>query len=200
MTTRIGANAVSDSLEELLDRARDAHHSIRGDDATSLHRALDAGDALLEAKQRVARGQWGKRLAETGIPSSTARLYMRLAQHRDRIEAAECTSIREARELLTDRTSAPKPRRRHTVSEHERGGDRYDEGYEAGYTAGAKDGYSRGLADGQATAHARSNGRVDLDRRDVKWLVKLAHPDMHDGDLRATRVTQWLTSLMETTS
>jgi hypothetical protein len=28
-------------------------------------------------------------------------------------------------------------------------------------------------------------------------VIKLAHPDMHRGDLRAARVTQWLNELAE---
>lgn len=192
----------TDPVAELLARARDAHDAIRVDDATALARALDAGDALIEAKARVGRGEWSERLAQTGIPPSTARLYMRLARNRARIMAAGCTSIRQARELLTERTAPPRPpHQRHRVSGHERGGDRYEEGYEAGYLAGSADGYRRGLADGQAAPQARRDGDAPLDRRDLKWLVKLAHPDVHGDDaLRATRITQWLTALMEEAS
>ena len=190
----MNAHAVSDVLDELLAQAAEAYREIRGDDITSLLRALDAGDALTAARERVAKGQWGSRLQEAGIPASTARLYMRLAQHRQRILAAGCKSIREARELLTERSSPP--RRRHTVREHERGGG--EEEYARGYADGQRDGYRRGLADGQATRQARDAGRVDLDRRDLRWLVSLAHPDRHEGDLRSTRTTQWLNSLMET--
>jgi hypothetical protein len=63
-------------------------------------RALEAGDALAAAKARVSHGEWAQRLPSTGIPPSTARLYMQLARERDRIPAAGCTSIREARRLL----------------------------------------------------------------------------------------------------
>lgn len=54
----------------------------------SLQHALAAGDMLIEAKGLVAHGQWLPWLADNcGIPKRTAQLYMRLAKHRELIEA-----------------------------------------------------------------------------------------------------------------
>jgi hypothetical protein len=189
--------AKTPTLAELLARARAAHESIGAEPAAALARALDAGDALIAAKARVPRGEWSEQLATTGIPLSTARLYMQLARERARIQAAGCTSIREARRLLAGtkpRKPAPGPR-----SSREGGWstrkvpDRYEEGYGDGYRAGRADGY----AAGQAQPKQPANGALPLDRKDLLWTIKLAHPDMHDGELRATRVTQWLNELLE---
>jgi hypothetical protein len=57
------------------------------------------------------------------------------------------------------------------------------------------------MAQGQASARARRGAGADglpLDRKDLRWLVKLTHPDRNDGDPRATRVTQWLNDLLRT--
>lgn len=54
----------------------------------SLIHALAAGDMLIEAKGLVAHGEWLPWLADNcGIPKRTAQLYMRLAKHRELIEA-----------------------------------------------------------------------------------------------------------------
>lgn len=54
----------------------------------SLAHALAAGDMLIEAKGLVAHGEWLPWLADNcGIPKRTAQLYMRLAKHREVIEA-----------------------------------------------------------------------------------------------------------------
>lgn len=54
----------------------------------SLSHALAAGDMLVEAKSLVGHGEWLPWLAENcPIPTRTAQLYMRLAKHRELIEA-----------------------------------------------------------------------------------------------------------------
>ncbi|MGO7787372.1 DUF3102 domain-containing protein [Rhizobium ruizarguesonis] len=54
----------------------------------SLSHALAAGDMLMEAKTLVGHGEWLPWLAENcPIPKRTAQLYMRLAKHRELIEA-----------------------------------------------------------------------------------------------------------------
>ncbi|MGK9198933.1 DUF3102 domain-containing protein [Sinorhizobium meliloti] len=54
----------------------------------SLVHALAAGDMLIEARGLVAHGEWLPWLADNcGIPKRTAQLYMRLAKHRELIEA-----------------------------------------------------------------------------------------------------------------
>lgn len=178
------------TLDELLAHARQAHESIRSEPAAALARAFEAGDALTAAKARVERGTWSTVLASTGIPASTARLYIQLARERERILAAGCQSIREARRLLAG--TMPRGSRRTTGSRARADGssDRYEEGYADGYRAGRADGAS-------ASRPSSNGGALPLDRKDVRWLVSLAHPDKHQGDLRATRVTQWLNELAE---
>jgi hypothetical protein len=54
----------------------------------SLSHALAAGNMLVEAKSLVAHGEWLPWLADNcAIPKRTAQLYMRLAKHRELIEA-----------------------------------------------------------------------------------------------------------------
>jgi hypothetical protein len=188
-------------LAALIARARAAHAAVSGEPRTALLRAFEAGEALLAIKAQVRHGAWAACLRETGIPPSTARLYMQLARERARIEAAGCRSIREARRLLSG--TRPRPGRPPRSGRRGRTGGSEDAEarYQAGYTAGYADGYARGRADGfvhgQGTRPktAPPDG-LPLDRKDLKWLLKLAHPDHHDGNLRATRITQWLTALL----
>ena len=185
----------TDTIAALLRQAREAHEAISHGDDRALARALDAGDALIAAKAKVAHGEWQPALKSTGIPQSTARLYMQLARERARIEAAGCTSIRQARILLAG--TKPKAARRRPAGDREgwtktRVSDRYEEGYADGYRAGRADGIAT------ATRPARNgDAPLPLDRKDLRWLIKQAHPDHHDDDLKATRVTQWLTELLE---
>src|SRR5262245_56517871 len=185
--------AAAASVEALLARAREAHESILREPASALRRAFEAGDALLGAKARVAHGAWTAALRRTTIPPSTAQLYMQLARARARILAAGCTSIREARRLLSG--TKPRPGRpRRGRSPGRAAADRYDAGYADGYRAGRAD----GIATAQAHAWSRRQraAPLPLDKKDVRWLIKLAHPDQHDGLLRATRVTQWLNEML----
>jgi hypothetical protein len=186
------------ALAELLKRARLAHASARG--GLELARAMDAGDALLAAKAIVAHGAWTDRVAETGIPPSTAALYMQLARNKKRITAAGCSSIRQARELLADRVPPRRGTRTKTARRARTGkqstSDRYAEGYEAGYRAGRADAFQA-----TQTAHP-SRPLADLPTdADMNWLLALAHPERHldndKGVLAATRVMQWLNRLRE---
>ena len=182
----------SPSLDDLLAKARAAHESIHGvDDTATLMRAFEAGDALLAAKAKLPHGGWWVALGVTGIPSSTARLYMQLARNRDQILAAGCTSIRQARRLL----AGTKPHRSTTTTKGRArpGTDRYQEGYADGFRRGRAEGYTAGQAAGPARTRADRNGQgFTMDPKDLRWLITLAHPDRHQGDFRATRVTQTL--------
>jgi hypothetical protein len=42
---------------------------------------------------------------------------------------------------------------------------------------------------------AAGAARTPLDPKDLRRLIMQAHPDRHGGDLRATRVTQWLNNI-----
>jgi hypothetical protein len=185
--------SASPSLDDLLAKARRAHESIHGvDDAAMLERAMEAGDALiaLKAMTRKPRGLWSTTLAATGIPGSTARLYMQLARNRDRILAAGCTSIRQARRLLI----GTQPRRSSTTTKGRSrpGTDRYQEGYADGFRRGRAEGYTAGHAAGPRARADRNGQGFAMDPKDLRWLITLAHPDRHQGNLRATRVTQAL--------
>jgi hypothetical protein len=186
-------------LSRLLNTARDAHRAIGGADtlgSLALRNAFVAGDALIAAKARVNRGEWAATLEQTGIPSSTARLYMRLARHRDQIIAAGCKSISGARDLLTDRKPPRRARRtgsRTTAAPEPEPDDRYEEGYAAGYTKGRAD-------ERAARGGARRNGHTWTPTpADLKWVLRRVHPDVVDGNdsLKATRAAQWLNQLLE---
>jgi hypothetical protein len=196
----------TDRLAELIARVVKDHEAIHRDPAAALIRALDAGDALAEIKALVKRGQWETTLETMQLPSSTARLYMQLGRNREIILAAGCTSIREARQMLSD--SKPRRPSRGRSRGDERAGessgastgegegdaprsDRYDEGY--------ADGYRAGRADGHSTGPTPTNGKWKPSERDLKWLIRVSHPDHHQDPqeiLKATRATAWLNQLL----
>ncbi|MGA2928801.1 MAG: hypothetical protein ABSG43_22995 [Solirubrobacteraceae bacterium] len=193
----------NESVTDLFERARRAHESIRVEPAGALMRAFDAGDALNAAKALVEHGEWTADLEKIGIPASTARLYMQLARSREIVMAAGCTSIRGARQLLSDskprRPSSGGGSRGGAVGKRGEGGgggkaesDRYQEGYGDGYRAGRADGYTQGAA---KAGRQSTNGRWQPTSRDLRWLIKVAHPDHHQDPaeiLKATRATAWL--------
>jgi hypothetical protein len=79
---------------------------------TALRIALDAGDALQQAKDQVPDKQWGKWLRDNCFLSvRTAQLYMQLADHRTEIEFEAARfdelSIRQARKLIAKSKSVP---------------------------------------------------------------------------------------------
>jgi hypothetical protein len=160
-------------------------------------------ELLIAAKAQVLRGEWAVRLASTEIPASTARLYMQLARERERIMLAGCTSIRKARRLLagTKPRASSRSRWRSVYGEPRPAADRYEEGYADGYRAGRVDGRSAAMA--ESRSEADGSAPSPLDRKDLRWLVALAHPDKHMDEkvsLRATRVTQWLNELLTAAS
>ena len=111
-----GMLATSDRLTELWARARDEHCKVQASIANALSAAMNAGDALIEAKPKVTKGGWETWLESCGIPVSTARLYRQLAQHRAEIEAAirdgAELSLRGARRLIarcSGKSKTPKP-------------------------------------------------------------------------------------------
>jgi hypothetical protein len=106
------AGAQGATLDELAHRIRSALQISRQDRCNALHRDLDAGDALIEAQRRISTG-WKKWLGKNCFISvRTAMLYMRLARHREEIEAeierAGELSLRAAIRLIATPT-APKP-------------------------------------------------------------------------------------------
>jgi hypothetical protein len=167
----------------LLARAAAAHRAALIEPGRALVCALDAGGALTAAKALVPRGGWTPALASIGIPASTARLYMLLAAHRARIEEAGCTSIRQARSLIT-------AHRRTTDSESKAGRrSSYEEGYKSGYAKGKRDG-----------GNPTSNGAtVPPSKADIKWMLRRMHPDVVDekDKERAHRAAVWLNAIKD---
>jgi hypothetical protein len=97
-------------LDQLAERIRAALEAVRQGISNALENALEAGDALNAAQQRVSSG-WGRWLhTNCSLKPSTASLYQQLARHRPEIEAkAEEIgelSLRAARRLITKKKPA----------------------------------------------------------------------------------------------
>jgi hypothetical protein len=100
-TTLIAVNA----LDTLACRIRAAHEGFQNSMRNALRLALDAGDALIEAKTQVPDGTWHRWLKDNCFPSiRTAQLYIQLAQHREEIESelerVTILSLSAARRLI----------------------------------------------------------------------------------------------------
>jgi hypothetical protein len=194
-------NPAASEITKLIKAIADAHAKISREPAAALNYALQAGDNLIALKDRLPHGAWGDTLQRIGIAPRTAALYMQLARNRELIVAAGCTSIRQAQALLADR-KPPRARRRRSVYEtgpEPQGDDRYEEGYRAGYAKGKQDGYAQ-AAHGRSRRATNGNGPVAPQPADLKWILKRVHPDVagEKDSLKATRVAQWLTELLET--
>jgi hypothetical protein len=91
-------------LEELADRICAGHLAVQRLTANALAVALEVGDLLIEARNRISTG-WEHWLDENClIGASSARLYMQLARARDEIEMVReqvpDLSLRAARRLI----------------------------------------------------------------------------------------------------
>jgi hypothetical protein len=92
-------------LEDLAHQICAAHKAVQEASANALAAALDAGDALIAARDRVSRN-WESWLQQNCplLALSTARLYVQLAHHRAEIESARKKdpdlSLRAARRLI----------------------------------------------------------------------------------------------------
>jgi hypothetical protein len=185
----------NDKATKLLEEAHRAHLVIHGQVEALLERAFEAGENLVAAKELVPFGQWTARLEAAQIPPRSASKYMALARERERIVASGATGINEALRLIADRIP-PRPRATTNGAGPARRAkpptDRYAEGYDAGYRAGRADGF-------EVAKHGRAKDNGQPSQRDLMWLIKLAHPDLHQDDphgvLAATRVTTWLNEL-----
>lgn len=188
--------------DALITRAREAHERTSGAPSVALHAALDAGDALILLRRSAKHGQWGQIVARTGIPGRTERMYRTLARNRERILDAGCQSIRQALDLLADKTAEQREAERARRADADRMRREqlkaaYDRGYRKGYEQGRHDEAVDGLfARPAANGNALPKG---ISRRDLRWMIRHVHPDRHEGSAVATRVTQWLNSLAETT-
>jgi hypothetical protein len=97
------------SLDDLARQVRAWVAEIRKACLTALDHAMNCGDALNAAQERVSTG-WKKWLRENcRLAVSTAHLYQQLARHREEIEAeisrVPDLSLRAARKLITKTTS-----------------------------------------------------------------------------------------------
>ena len=74
----------SNRLPVLAGEINRAHKAAREAAQTSLERAIEAGERLIEAKALVAHGQWLPWLKELcDLSERSAQVYMRLARHKD---------------------------------------------------------------------------------------------------------------------
>jgi len=66
-----------------------AHAEARQAAQMSIDKAMEAGEALIEAKSHLQHGEWLPWLKAncSGISERTIQLYMRLARHKDEVEA-----------------------------------------------------------------------------------------------------------------
>jgi hypothetical protein len=97
----------SERLNALKTHINEEHRRCEEAVGAALEHAINAGEGLVEMKQEVAHGTWGRWLAENFEGSErTAQAYMRLYQRRDEIRnGAADLSIRGALSSL----SIPKP-------------------------------------------------------------------------------------------
>lgn len=69
-----------------------AHEAARQHAGAALAHAIEAGERLIEAKDKIKHGGWIAWLGDnTDLPDRTARVYMRLARHKDVIDIKSAT-------------------------------------------------------------------------------------------------------------
>lgn len=69
-------------------------------------------------------------------------------------------------------------------------------GHKTDDPAAAAKWYRKGFEAGRATAMAESrDGGATLDAERLRQLIRLCHPDLHNGSELATSVTSWLLDL-----
>jgi putative heme iron utilization protein len=75
------------ALEKLAEEINEEHRSFRRAFKATFRSALRAGDLLNEAKEQAGHGNWGAWIEENcEFSERTARVYMRLANNRDKVE------------------------------------------------------------------------------------------------------------------
>jgi Protein of unknown function (DUF3102) len=88
MSSHIVADAEQFKVQQaLIDAVRAAHEAILGATRNIVRQAIIAGTALIELKSAVPHGEWLPYLQRCGLKERTAQVYMRLADHRDVVEA-----------------------------------------------------------------------------------------------------------------
>jgi Protein of unknown function (DUF3102) len=88
MTARVTLpEGMSNRLAILAAEIRQAHTGVQDAAKTAAKRAIEVGLALIEAKSLLKHGEWLPWLqANCAVSERTARLYIRLATNRERIE------------------------------------------------------------------------------------------------------------------
>jgi multidrug resistance efflux pump len=86
-----------------------AHDAAARAAYVSIEKAIEAGEALIEAKELLGHGEWLPWLGGVEMSARTAQRYMRLARHKDAVldtqkRHATDLSLREALALLDTRT------------------------------------------------------------------------------------------------
>ena len=92
---------------------RDEHAAASSAARAAVSHALEAGRLLDEARATIPHGGWESYVQDTcGMAPRTARLYLRLHRHRDRLpnrqRVADLT-VRQAAKLLEQQKPTPQP-------------------------------------------------------------------------------------------
>ena len=78
-----------DPLAQLAERIKSLHGAVIDNGRNVVRKGMDAGAALIEAKNLVGHGQWLPWLRDNcGVSERRAQHYMKLAANRTKIEAA----------------------------------------------------------------------------------------------------------------
>jgi hypothetical protein len=100
---------IEKSLGTLADRINVKHRACETAANAALEHAMSAGDLLSEAKTKLPHGEFGAWIEENFAGSArTARAYMRVASHRDELEAKRQSSATLSLDGALKALSAPK--------------------------------------------------------------------------------------------
>ena len=96
------------SLSELARVIAEEDEAVRTSAASMIHHAIRAGEALLEAKKQVPRGQFQQWLIENFHSNPDAQwasahlyAYMRIARHKDYVLESGVSTLADARRILS---------------------------------------------------------------------------------------------------
>lgn len=78
-------NLATKTLDELAELAVDEHRQVEQDLVSALNHAFRLGEVLLAAFERLEPGEWEPWIESTGMSTSTARNFQRLARYRDQL-------------------------------------------------------------------------------------------------------------------
>ena len=85
---------VPTELDLLASRIKAAHKSITEHTRNIIDRAIEAGDALNQAKAKLDHGQWLAWLKNNcDLPERNAQIYMQLANNKSKLKSAEAADL-----------------------------------------------------------------------------------------------------------